>query len=240
MQEAFQTNCYIDIIGQYSKNKSEYSEEMEISGAFYSFTYNALVVAAFMELAKIFDSHKDSNNIKQLMDICKENIELFPQERKMVLFGEEEICPYRHTVLSEEEFFKREIELQKPFNELVGGEKSPVTVDMSRERYFEFFAWKYKKIEPQIQKLLRQRNKIYAHNDKNTLRNMDKTIEKFPLSTNDVETLTKFAIEFSQFVIALLTGIYKASAPVNIDDWQSTLRLVKLGKKYKDLDIENN
>ena len=241
MQEAFQANCYIDIIEQYSRNSDEYFEEMRISGAFYHFTRNALVVATFMELAKIFDSHRASINIKQLMDICVDNMQLFPNGNKVILGGEEKIFPYRHTVSSgEEDFFQKEIEIHKPINELFGGEGLPITVDMSVEKYFELFVWKYGKIKPKISNLLKQRNKIYAHNDKDSLRNIDKTIKEFPISRSDVNAMTEFATEFSRFVIALLTGVNKAATPVNIDDWQNTLRLVRLGNKYIDVEIKNS
>ena len=79
MQEAFQANCYYDIIKQYSENSKEYQEEIAFSSVFYTYTYNALVVATFMELAKIYDRNKDSINIKGMMDICKVHISLFPE-----------------------------------------------------------------------------------------------------------------------------------------------------------------
>ena len=66
MQEALEANCYYDIIKQYSENKQKYYEEMSFSGAFYTYTYNALIVAVFMELAKIYDRNKDSVKYREV------------------------------------------------------------------------------------------------------------------------------------------------------------------------------
>jgi hypothetical protein len=241
MHEAFQANCYYNIINQYSENIKEYHEEINFSGAFYMYTYNALVVATFMELAKIFDSNDKSINIYRLMDICKDHIALFPQQRefKMIIEGKETIkkFPYKHAVSpEEEEFFLKEVENQKQFYELLGVSDVPIDVEMTIERYFALYKWKYENLKPQIKNLLKQRNKVYAHNDENSLYNVEKVIFNFPINKSDIESLISFALEFCQFVIALLTGVYKAQKPLNINDWKGTLNLVRLGYKYKDDD----
>ena len=48
MKEAFQANCYVDLIKQYSRNVKEYFDELKISGSFYRYTYNSLVIATIM------------------------------------------------------------------------------------------------------------------------------------------------------------------------------------------------
>lgn len=239
MQEAFQANCYIDLIEQYSKNMKDYSEELKISGAFYAYTYNALVVATFMEVAKIYDRNRNSINIKQLLEICKEKKEIFPQQQEFKSDGEDIIFPYQHIVnIDEEEFFSLEIEKQRPINELLGMSDLPIRVDMNRDRYFELFEWKYDKIVPVIQNFRKQRNKIYAHNDKQSIGNIEKVMEKFPINRGDIFHLINFAMEFCRFVLALLTGTYRAEKPVNINDWEGTLKLVRLGNEYRDAEIE--
>jgi len=247
MQEAFQANCYHNIIKQYSENIKEYHEEIYFSGAFYTYIYNALVVATYMELAKLYDSHDKSININRLMGICKDHISFFPQQRelKITIDGKETIkkFPYKHTIShGEEEFFQKEVERQKQLYEILGVSVSdvPIDVEMTLERYFDLYKWKYENIKPQIKNLLKQRNKVYAHNDENSLNNVDRVISNFPLNSRDIELLISFALEFCQSVIALLTGVYKAQKPKNIDDWKGTLNLVRLGYKYKDVEIERD
>ncbi|MDH6604253.1 hypothetical protein OKW23_001412 [Bacilli bacterium PM5-9] len=77
LNQAIQANCYYLIIKQFSKNSIDYYEQINLSSAFYSYTYNALVTATFMELAKMYDTHTESLNIEKLIKICKENKKIF-------------------------------------------------------------------------------------------------------------------------------------------------------------------
>lgn len=241
MDEAFQANCYYNIILQYRKNIKIYHDEMNYSSAFYSYTFNALVVATFMELAKIYDNHKSAINIIKLMDLCRENLSLFPKQKEVSINieGEETMMklPYEHEVkLDEYDFFQKEIESSKLFNKLFSDAEIPIKAEMTIERYFELYKWKYSKIKPKIENLRKQRNKIYAHNDPKSFENMEAIILDYPLKDSDVESLITFALEYCQFVIALLTGVNKASEPINIKDWQNTLKLVQIGSKYHKLE----
>lgn len=85
--------------------------------------------------------------------------------------------------------------------------------------------------------MLKQRNKTYAHNDKKSLDNIEKVISEFAINGNDIDSFISFALEFCKFIIVLLTGVNKADKPVNINDWEGTLNLVRLGYKYKDIEI---
>lgn len=237
MQEAFQANCYYDISRQYSVNFKEYHEEMKFSSAFYAYTYNALVIATFMELAKIYDTHKNSINIFEMINICKDHIYLFPQQRdefKMIVDNKEIIkkIPYEHSVSPEEkDFFQNEVESQEPINKVFN--ITEIRVEMTLERYFDLYKWKYERIEPQVKNLLKQRNKVYAHNDRDSLGNIEEVISKFPLYRKNIESLISFSLEFCQFVISLLTGINEPDQPANINDWEETLHLARLGYKYQ-------
>lgn len=231
MNQARQANCYFLIIKQYMENRSNYPDEMSLSSAFYSFTYNALVVSTFMELAKIYDSHKQSTNIQKFLKECKTNISYFPTaypEHEITIDGEKHTFnhPFQHTV-KEEEFFKSEIEKEKPFRELLDNSDLPIHVEMTIERYFDLYEFRLSNLTLQIKNLLKQRNKIYAHNDEATMNtNIDDVINKFSLNHEEIEKLISFALDFCQFAYAMLTGINKASAPTNIDDWKNTLMQV--------------
>lgn len=245
MQEAFTANCYYEIIKQFSVNAKEYYVEIGYSSAFYTYVYNALIVATFMELSKIYDTHKKSFNIFQLINICKTHLSLFPQKHKIELNnGDRDPVmefPYKHKVSSaEEQFFEKEIETQNTYNKLLNVTDIPIYVEMTLDRYFDLYYWKYNRIEPQVRKLLNQRNKVYAHNDIESLLNIEDVISAFPLNRNDIESLISFAVEFCQFIIVLLTGVNRANKPINISDWEATLHLVRLGYKYKDVEVGPN
>lgn len=246
MEQSIQANCYYSIIEQIDKSRSEYSEELSVSNAFYSYTYNALVIAVFMELSKIYDRHSQSIDIKRLFTNCKENISLFPREQEIKeegIDGKMHIItkfPFRHTVKPEEiEFFQADINQQQPFSSLSNLEQNPITVKMTIDRYFEFYEWRLNKIEPQINNILKQRNKIYAHNDEATLKaDIDETMSKFPISHKDIKSLIAFALDFCIFAYAMLTGTHRAQAPVNIKDLEYTLEFVRLGEKYQEVEVK--
>ncbi|MFR4954600.1 AbiU2 domain-containing protein [Enterococcus gallinarum] len=245
MNQARQANCYFLIIKQFIENRTKYHEEIAVSSAFYSYTYNALVVATFMELSKIYDSHPQSSNIQKLVADCKKEINYFPKSLSKIEFEQDgekhEFTPsFQHIVKeNEQDFFRVEIEQEQPFRELLGSTELPIRVDMTLERFFELYEWHMQRLEPKIKNLLKQRNKVYAHNDEATMKkSLDDVINEFALNHKEITELISFALDFCQFAYAMLTDINKATAPVNIDDWENTLRAVRLGEKYKEVDIQ--
>lgn len=244
MDQAQQANSYFLIVKQFLENKNKFYEEMAISSAFYSYTYNALVVASFMELAKIYDTHNRSTNIQKLVKECKDNISYFPTyntQHKEIIDGKKHVftSPFYHTIKKdEEEFFQKEIEYKKVSQEILSDEDYSMNVEMTISRYFEYFEWRLTRLQPKLDKLFKQRNKIYAHNDEQSIKNIDAIINKFPLDYSEINKLILFALEFCQFSYALLTGINKPSSPINISDWTNTLMLVQVGLKYQELEIQ--
>ncbi|EJM4556453.1 hypothetical protein NOM40_000906 [Listeria monocytogenes] len=245
MNQARQANCYFLIIEQFKQNRSKYYQEMNLSSAFYSFTYNSLVVSTFMELSKIYDSHKYSENIQKLIKECRENIDYFPNSypnEKIKIDGEvyEYSFPFHHTVKEyETEFFQKEVEKERLINKQLNIKELPIQVEMTIDRYFELYEWRLEKIQPKIKNLLKQRNKVYAHNDEATMKHsLDEIINSFPLNFKEIEELLSFALDFCRFSYAMLTDINKAIAPVNINDWENTLTLAGQGDKYQKIEIE--
>jgi hypothetical protein len=243
MREAYDATCYYAIVQQFDTNRESYLDELNCSPAYHSIVFNALVVATLMELAKIYDSHKKSISIRKLMDIAKENVSLFPKDRQVVfeVDGTEkrEIFPYQMRVDEKhDEFFANEVKSHKAFAQLLELSDSRPVVDMTIERFFDLYEWEYHRIDGAINNLRQQRNKVYAHNDENSLLDLDNKQSCFPLSHADVSSLIDFATEFSRFVVAMLTGVYKANKPVNIGDWGNTLQLAHLGMKYRETEIK--
>lgn len=238
LQKARDANCFFDISKQFKKNRSERYDEMSISSAFYSYTDNAITVAVIMELSKLYDTSKQSINIKKFLDICYENRGLFPQQKELTLkkYGTEDkmILPYTRTVSTDEkDFFKNEIDNLSELESLIINGDNPLRVEMTIDRYFQLFYWKYDNLKTKIDYLIKQRNKVYAHNDEDKLFKIDEIVNKYPLHYNDTESLISYALEVIGFSIALLTDVNIAELPNNIDDWTYTLDLVRDGLKYQ-------
>ena len=77
-REAFDANSYFLIMQQYGKHSHKYKAEMNVSPAFYNIVFNALQIACFMELAKLYDKTDGVFTIGSLLKNCKANISLFP------------------------------------------------------------------------------------------------------------------------------------------------------------------
>lgn len=110
---------------------------------------------------------------------------------------------------------------------------------MLPERYIELYQKRLSAIRSNIlEKLRNQRNKIYAHNDLELCFDVERFLESNPICYKDMETLVDLALDICRFVIGWLTGIQKAETFSNIDDWENSLRLVRIGYKYMDYEAE--
>lgn len=237
-EKARDANCFFNIVKQFRENKNTRQEDMEISSAFYSYTENALIVAVVMELSKLYDQNRQSINIKKLLDICYKNRMLFPESQELSVsnYSLDEILkvPYKRTILPEEkEFFEIDINNTGELESLLLDNGSLPTVEMTVDRYFDLFYWKYDNLEPKIDYLIKQRNKVYAHNDEDKLHSIDEIIKEYPIYYKDIEQMISYALEISGFSIAMLTGVNKAKLPDNIGDWENTLNLLSDGQKYQ-------
>lgn len=241
-QEALSANSYYSILQQYAEYQKKHLTEMQVSPAFYTITHNALVEALFMNLAKIYDLQKDAINIRQLLEKCENNIGFFPEyEITIPIDGEERIETVldQHTVKQNEEwYFKEEVEKQNKFAEALGLQGTPVVVKLTIEQYFDFYYKKFCSLNPKIENLRVQRNKIYAHNDRESIFDIDTVIKKNPLNMVDIQVLIEYALEVSRFLLGRLTRILKPDKYGNIDDWGNTLRLVQIGEKYRDTEMK--
>lgn len=241
-QEAFNANSYYLILQQYLENRKKHHTEMQASPAFYAITYNALIEALFMNLAKIYDQQKGAIDIRQLLEICKKNIGFFPEyEINIPIDGEEhtETLLDQHIVKQNEKwYFKDEVETQNRISEALGFPGTPVVVNLTIEQYFDFFNKKICSLNPKIENLRVQRNKIYAHNDSNSIFDIDAVIKKNPLNMADIRVLIECAIDISIFLLGRLTHIKNPEKYGNIDDLENTLQLVQIGKKYQDIEIQ--
>ncbi|EEM56589.1 hypothetical protein BK699_06045 [Bacillus thuringiensis serovar mexicanensis] len=132
-------------------------------------------------------------------------------------------------VISVKKLLDRCIEYKDFSTELTVGEPTPEDFFKSQKQEYERF-----EKNNSLDSLYTQRDKIYSHNTKQAMRNMDKLIEENPLRREQIKQFIDFSLELSRAVIVYLTGTLKASSPSNISDLKHTLRLVRLGNEYKE------
>lgn len=244
-REAFDANSYFLIMKQYGKYSDKYKAEMNLSPSFYNIVYNALLVACFMELAKLYDKSSGVFTIGSLLKDCKANISLFPEYRairEIEVDGEKYTLqiPYQCELkATEERFFEEQVKHRKDVLKLFdeNNENRTITVDVTFPEYLDLYQKRFCALSKKTENLRRQRVKLYAHNDKKRLSGED-ILKKAPLLYSDIQELIDFALSVTQLIIACLTDIYKAEQYTNIDDWEGTLMLAQLGLKYQDYDLK--
>lgn len=236
-EQALETNACYSIIKQYHENSINYNREMNSSPAFYCLLYLSLQKNILMNIAKLYEHGKDSITIGYLLKECKTNYEIFPEKK-----SEFQDCgniidiPYVHIVKPDEECYFKSDERKKKQMELYKEVGIPVEIELTIQEYIEFYQKKYCGIRPIIENVRTQRNKIYAHNDKISAFNIDEVLAKNPVSYGDIDKLIQFALDVTIFIIESLSDIVEPRNYLNIDDWESTLQLVKIGIKYDEAD----
>lgn len=238
-QEAFYANCCFDLIKQYRKNVKTYKKEMGISSTFYNITYCALQDACIMALARIYDKHSSSCNIDYLWNRCNKNKHLFPEKNVGKIsdeIGNKKAfdIPFLH------KYSKEEIDLIRKSNKIFSNniknkikndtiscdELNGIYIETTKDDYFILYSLIRKNIQEEEKYLKEQRDKIYAHNDKQVNFNAETILSQYPLDDEKIGNLIKVALDISIFVISTLSKIKKSEKYENIGDWENTLKLI--------------
>lgn len=239
-QQVLNVNSYYLILKQYNDYFKDYEDEISMSSAFYSLAFQAMQDALFAELSKLYDKTKGVINLKYLLNICEEN-KCLPEYREFSgENGDKVKGAYLHRIKNGEEwYFKDYIEKENEIRELFGSpNKGELIKEMCASEYIDFLVMQYNSINTITERLTKQRNKIYAHNDGELKFNVKECLENNPLYLSDIQKLIDYAFDVTRFVIGALTGVEKATTYININDWKGTLDYVKLGIKYRDTEIE--
>lgn len=239
-QQALNSNSYYLIIKQYNNYFKDYKDEISISSAFYSVAYQAMQNALFIELSKLYDKTTGVINLRYLLKLCEE-YKCLPEYREFLdKNGAIVNAPYIHKIKTGEEwYFKEYIEQENKFQELFGSSYTDkINKEMRASEYIDFLVKQYNSINTVTEKLTKQRNKIYAHNDGILKFNVKECLGTNPLHFSDLQILIDYAFDVTRFIIGALTGVERTTEYRNIDDWKGTLDYVKLGIKYRDTEIK--
>lgn len=83
-----------------------------------------------------------------------------------------------------------------------------------------------------------QRNKLYAHNDEQRILSNENLTDRHPILYPDVQEMIDFALDCTGLILGVLTDVNHATQYSNIDDWEGTLMLTRLGLKYQEYDFQ--
>ena len=257
-QEAFYANCYFEIIQQYYNVRKEYEQEYQLSPAFYNFVLTALQKACLIDVAKLYDKSLNTINIGSLINLCKENLDLFPEYQEQ---SEIAICgvkhsfniPYQHYLKPEEECFfmeiverhKQEIKFWEEFGDTdIFGELSSdfykTKVELKFSDFLDLYNKRFCSLSKKQEKIRVQRNKIYVHNDKTTILDTDSVLKENSIASLDIKEMIEFALDVTILVLNILTGEIIPRGIKNMDDWDNTLYFANLGLKHQKEYLEKN
>ena len=85
-----------------------------------------------------------------------------------------------------------------------------------------------------------QRNKLYAHNDEQRILSKENPTDRHPIFYPDVQEMIAFALDCTGLILGVLTDVTRATQYSNIDDWEGTLMLARLGLKYQEYDFQQS
>lgn len=245
-KEAFDANAYYLILQQYQKNQHDYPEEMKISPVFYHSVYEALIKACFMEIAKLFDASNDAVSIGTLLTRCTEHQDFFPEYRETmnVEYGGRTFSypiPYQHRLKPQEEcFFKEQVEREREIFaefDISNAAKAAIQVDLTFPEFLNLYQKRFNALNKKKEKVRIQRNKMYAHNDEQYILSGGKQTNCC-ISFEDMHEMIDFALDCSGLILGTLTDADHAKKYANIDDWEKTLMLTRIGMKYQDYDLQ--
>lgn len=235
-QQAFDANCIYSMITQYKEAEKAYNDVLGYFPAFYTITYNSMLKACFMEIAKLYD--KTLTSIGGLLRVCAEDISVFPKYRKTFEYeidGEKYTSevPYQHNLKKEEEvYFKEYVESQRLLYGIFMDEdvsKLPVQKDFTFPELLELYQKRFCSLSKKVKNLRGQRNKLYAHNDEKIVFDEEGVLKKYPISFPDVKDLIQFALDITRMILGILTDVSEPELYSNIDDFEFLLKYARVG-----------
>ncbi len=245
--QALNANCYYSMIDQYRNAIKKNNGVLEHFPAFYHLTYNALLNTCFMEVAKLYDDNGLS--LGKLLKECSNNLNIFPKNRTTIEYEADGVkfskeVPYQYRLRKEEEiFFKEFVTSQRKLFEIFTDcdiESIPIQKDFTFPELLDLYKKRYCSLSKKKEKLRKQRNELYAHNDIRRKFDEKGIQDDYPISYSDIKELIQYALDLTIMVIAILTGIKEPEIYSNIEDFDALLRYAKIGmdiQKEKQKDI---
>lgn len=228
-EEAFNANMYWSIIKQYHYLFDQYNRELNCSPAFHSVVYRSLVESLMVTLSRLYDENSSAISTQYFYSEIRKQKDLLCEGKGNV----------KHLLnRNEEQFYVDEVKFQKGVCEKYSFEYTGTTVELTVEKLLELYGKRLKSLKDTVNNLKLQRNKIYAHNDKEIDFNIENILNRYPIAEEDVDNLLSFILDFSSFCIELFTGISKTYDLVGINDLEITLDLIREAKIYQETELE--
>lgn len=221
--EAYMAKRYLLTMEQMRSCTAKYRDEMSHSFAFYNNAYSAMMYATTMAIARFYDDDSDSIGWKKLYNAFAQSVNNRPSNDTFKI----------EIKLNDIDLFRENKVLYDRIQDERGKcvwnsiQMCGIVVAMKSEECLYYYKKKKKSLNKHLSNLSKQRNKAFAHNDKVQCFDYEDIDSTFPLDVDAMTALADYALEFSRFVIAYITGTVKMIPGKNDNDLENTLLLVK-------------
>lgn len=244
--EAFDANACIKILLQIGAYHRSGYKGTDCSPVFYYTVCSAMIRASIMDIARIYDEDSRSISLSNVNNYCNKYAASFPDFTTCKYEATDgtvdiEKYPLEYELTSEEIASEKsgttlyekihEAQTLRQSCELKPSETLKLSV--SAKEIFGLYGKRISRAESIINRVSTQRNKRYAHNDKDIAFDYDSLIKQNLVTFDEMSQLTDLALDYTITVIELLTGERKAREYYNLDDLSNTLELVRLGREYR-------
>lgn len=229
-EETFNANMNWSIVIQYNNLFDEYNRELNCSPAFHGVVYRSLIESLMVTLSKLYDENSSAISMQYFYSEIRKQKDILCEGKRIV----------KHLLnKTEEQFYVDEVETKKGICKKYNFEYTGTTVELTVEKMLDLYGKRLKTLKDAIKNLKLQRNKVYAHNDKEIDFNVENIFNEYPIVKEDVDNLLSFALDFSSFCIELFTGISKTYELIGINDLKITLDLIREAKIHQDMELES-
>lgn len=242
-QQAFYANAELAILFDLKKAPGEYEREVICAPCFFTCVGIALADACFMNCARLFDGGGNVT-VGTFLEMCASMTGEIDSRACEVYRDRPDFDdkkPIRHPLTPDEERFypQQDVKLQRCDDQLFGGGHcEPVFVNMTASDLVELWQKRYSGLGKLIERLRRQRNKVFAHNDAATL-DYESFVSKCPLTFGEMQRLIDFALGITIETVAIVVGDNRPRLPRNIGDLRGLLNYVDVGMEAVEQQAED-
>jgi hypothetical protein len=209
---AFNANCYSHIRTLLLQQWQQHKEILCVSGAFIHYTVNSLTTSMMMDVCKIYDPDENSKTIY-----------LLDKKTKLIHIS----LPTSYS-RSFEELYK----------DIENSEDRASVIKKLKDDYEIYARNELAKLGENLHLLdsiaknaMKQRNKLYAHNDFLNEQQETNYISRYPVKLSDINKLIDFALYYSTTIIALIIALNRPKVPVNINDFEGLMQYILKGRE---------
>lgn len=197
--ELVSANIFFRLHRDLTNSVAEYEREFNQSGTFWKLTFQAHLDASLFRLCRVYDNTALSLSLLNLLDTIKVNLHLF------------DVAGFKERLKDNPFVESLSITARKPDLKQLDEDIDYVSVN-----------------NPLVDKLIKWRNKIFAHRDARNVIIKKNLAVSYPLSINDISELLERGIMILNRYSSLFRASSSSTQIVGHDDYKYVLNCIRL------------